>query len=107
MTAEGVVHVRAEWDNAVMARPGDTLVVGLSGHEYEADQVKYVKAEIEEQLPGVRIMVILGCEALAVYRERHVLGADQELNPVKGGPLPDWERDLIMRQAQEQEPEGT
>ena len=67
MAAETVVRVRAELDNAVMVRPGDTLVIGVT----DADPSQFDEntvAQIRAALPDVKVVVIDGVSAFAVYR---------------------------------------
>ncbi len=67
--SEHVVKVRAEWDNAVMARPGDTLVVGLSADITYADgELDDLEADFATQLPGIKVVLVQGATAFAVYR---------------------------------------
>ena len=67
MAAETVVRVRAELDNAVMVRPGDTLVIGVADadpSQFDDDTVVQIRAA----LPDVKVVVIENVSAFAVYR---------------------------------------
>lgn len=64
-----VVKVSAEWDNAVMARPGDTLVVGLSVEITHTEQsLERLRSDCQEMIPGVKVVIIEGATAFAVIR---------------------------------------
>lgn len=87
-SSELVVHVKPQLDNLVLARPGDTLVIGASDVESYSDSVI---EEVKAALPGVKIVVMANVSAFAVYRPDE---------------MPEWEREFLARQAQEQaEPE--
>lgn len=64
---EQIIKVRAELDNAVVVRPGDKLVIRLSGHVDMATAAS-IKQRVAEELPGVEA-VIISCDQLAVYRD--------------------------------------
>lgn len=52
-----------------VARPGDTLIVGLSG-DPSADQVKVVADGFRERLDpkGIGVIVVSGCASMVVIR---------------------------------------
>lgn len=54
--------------SSAVARPGDTLVVGLSDDDQSEADLRRVTAEIEDKLPGVSTVVILGATSMAVCR---------------------------------------
>lgn len=51
---------------ALVIRPGDTLVIGMSSR-LTMGQAANLKAALEERLPDIKAVVI-GCDTLAVYR---------------------------------------
>lgn len=66
--SEHVVSVRAELDNAVVVRPGDTLVLGIAvGRNVTLDEVKVIEERTTARLPGVRVVVV-PADCMAVYR---------------------------------------
>lgn len=62
--AEGVEFRLAD---AVVVRPGDTLVVSVPRH-LSAAEADELSASMRESLPGVKLVVIDQCTGLAVYR---------------------------------------
>lgn len=90
--SEHVVRVRAEWDNAVMVRPGDTLVIGMSD-AYGGD-FEQLRSDIAEHLPGVRTVIMEGATAFAACRP------DDDPLAALRAPIPDWERQLLEQQAE-------
>ena len=65
---EQVVKIRTELDNAVVVRPGDKLVVGVSTR-LDMATAHEIKRRLGERLPGVEIVIIDQCSGLAIYRD--------------------------------------
>ena len=58
---------------ALTVRPGDTLVIRLPAGAtmQEVDNWKQATADLQECMPGVEIVVLGGCEQIAVYRSEN------------------------------------
>lgn len=65
---EQVVKVRAELSNAIVVRPGDMLIVGLSVPLRGPEEARDVSDRIAAQVPGVNVTVIDNVAGFAVYR---------------------------------------
>ena len=67
MPKEQLLKVRTELQNAVVVRPGDTLVL-VTPHTISQTQGDEIKQHLRAELPGAGPVVISGRTGLAVYR---------------------------------------
>lgn len=69
-SSEHTVRVKAEveWDNAIMVRPGDKLVVGIAG-SITATMAREMKERLGERLPDVDVVIVDNVAGFAVYRD--------------------------------------
>lgn len=61
----------------VTVRPGDTLIVGRAERYLTDEEGNAAIERMKEQLPGIKIVLIAGVTALAVYRDTEVLSTDE------------------------------
>ncbi|HVK25465.1 MAG TPA: hypothetical protein VM677_29250 [Actinokineospora sp.] len=53
---------------ALLVRPGDTLIVTMIGTGITLEMAEKVKAALREELPGVAVLVISGTVQIGAYR---------------------------------------
>lgn len=53
---------------AAAVRPGDTLVVGVTDDNQTEEDIQRLKSQVEELVPGVNAVFIVGATSMAVYR---------------------------------------
>lgn len=56
----------------ITVSPGDTLIIGRSERYPTEEAGNIARKNIEEWLPGVKIVLIGGVSALAVYRDAEI-----------------------------------
>jgi hypothetical protein len=74
--ADPLVTLNPELDSAAVVRPGDTLVIGVDASDWADDRFEKLKADAEEHLPGVRVLIIDGARSMAVSRPAGAPPAD-------------------------------
>lgn len=64
--------------SGLVVQPGDTVIVQLS-ERGPADQkfVEVVGGQLREALPGCKVLIVSGVEALAAYRPGAAGGGDE------------------------------
>lgn len=71
-TSEEFAARLKEYNDGLVVRPGDTLIVRI-GTNVTRDTAEQLRAAVLQRLPGLADVVLIGADGLAVYRPDEVV----------------------------------